>query len=330
MNILVTGGAGYIGSHMVWTLKENNYVPIVFDNLSSGHRESLPKDVPFIEGDLRKYGEVEKIFRQHRIEAVIHFAGSSIVSESAQNPTKYYENNILSSINLLRAMEFFGVKKIIFSSTAATYGIPQTIPIIERNSLEPINTYGRSKWMVEQILKDVCTEAKQISYVILRYFNASGAHKEAPIGESHDPETHLIPNLLKVALGKKKEFILYGNNYPTPDGTCIRDYIHVEDLCNAHLLSLQSLNNGMKNEIFNLGSGKGYSVKEIIKGAKKVSGCAIKVTVGARRACEPPILIASYEKAKRWLNWEPKFGLDEILGSAWNWEATHSKVEALA
>lgn len=318
-NILVAGGAGYVGSHMVRMLKDNGYNPVVFDNLSTGHQEFVPKDVVFVKGDLRKPGKMEKLLKSCRISAVMHFAASSLVGESMKDPLKYYENNVLACIGIIKAMIKYKAKKLIFSSSAAVYGEPERVPIKEEDETRPTNPYGRSKLMIEKILKD-SSEAYDLSYISLRYFNASGAHSSGEIGELHDPETHLIPNILKAAKGENKELTIFGNNYPTPDGSCVRDYVHVQDLCSAHLLALKALEKGMKRGIFNLGNGNGYSVKEIVKSAEMVTGKKIKVKIGPRRAGDPARLVASPEKAVKVLGWKRKYNLHDIIGSAWGWE----------
>jgi len=277
-NILVIGGAGYIGSHMVGALLDEKHNPIVFDNLSTGHKEFVPEGAIFIQGDLRNIQDVNKALERYSVsvDAVMHFAASSIVSESMCNPLKYYENNVSACINLLKVMVENKVKKFIFSSTAAVYGEPENVPIKEEDKTNPTNPYGRSKLMIENMLKDIA-QAHDFSYISLRYFNAAGAHPFGKIGEMHDPETHLIPNILKVAKGVKDGLTIFGDKYPTPDGTCIRDYIHVQDLCKAHLLALKALNNGIKNEIFNLGNGDGFSVREVVNTAEKITGRQINV-----------------------------------------------------
>ncbi|MBI2471507.1 MAG: UDP-glucose 4-epimerase GalE [Planctomycetes bacterium] len=319
MRVLVVGGAGYIGSHMVRALLEEKYDTVVFDNLSTGYREFVPERVPFIRGDLRNVPDIQGVFRDHSIDAVMHFAASSIVPESMSDPLKYYHNNVLACINLLKVMMENKVAKFIFSSTAAVYGEPENIPIKEEDKTCPTNTYGRSKLMIENILSDI-SRAYDFSYIALRYFNAAGAHPAGEIGEKHNPETHLIPNILKTARGEKSELMIFGDDYPTPDGTCIRDFIHVQDLCHAHLLALKALKDGKKNDIFNLGSGSGYSVKEVVRTVEEVTGKKIKVKIVPRRAGDPAKLVAGAEMAKKILGWKPNANLEEIIGTAWVWE----------
>lgn len=319
MRVLVVGGAGYIGSHMVQTLLKEKIDTIVFDNLSTGYSEFIPEGVPFIKGDLRSESDIQNVFKEYAIDVVMHFAASSIVPESVSNPLKYYENNVLACINLLKVMAENKVKKFIFSSTAAVYGEPENVPIKEGDKTSPTNPYGRSKLMIENILRDIAS-AHDFSYVSLRYFNAAGAHPSGEIGEKHDPETHLIPNILKVAKWMKDELTIFGDDYPTPDGTCIRDYIHVQDLCKAHLLALGALTGGIKNEIFNLGNGNGFSVREVVSTAEKVTGRKIHVKVGPRRPGDPARLVASAEKVQTILGWKPRANLEEIIRTAWEWE----------
>lgn len=319
MTILVAGGAGYIGSHMVRLLIEKSCDVTIFDNLSTGHRALLHKDAAFIKGDLRNLSDIEKAFRKRKIDSVMHFAASSLVGESVKDPIKYYENNVLACINLIRAMTKNKVNKFIFSSTAAVYGEPKRIPIKEDDALNPANPYGSSKLMIEEILEDT-SKAYDFSYIALRYFNAAGAHSSARIGEMHNPETHLIPNILKAVKDNRAEVSIFGDDYPTPDGTCIRDYIHVEDLCDAHLLALKGLSKGIKNRSFNLGSGRGYSVKEVVKTARECIGRPIRTRICARRAGDPARLVASSSQARRVLGWKPKHDLEDIISSAWKFE----------
>jgi len=318
-NILVIGGAGYIGSHMVYSLLEKRYIPVVFDNLSTGQRKFVPKGVDFIKGDLRKERDIRKVFEEYSIDAVMHFAAFSLVGESVKKPLKYYENNVCAFVNLIKVMTEFAVKRIIFSSTAAVYGEPEHIPIKENNAIEPSNPYGCSKRMIERILEDTA-QAGGVSYIILRYFNVAGANPSARIGEIHHPETHLIPSVLKVSNRERKELVIFGDDYPTKDGTCLRDYIHVQDLCQAHLLALEALKGKMRNEVFNLGNGSGYTVKEVIDKVEEVTGKKIKVKIGPRRHGDPAKLVASSEKAKKILGWRPRYSLKEIISTAWEWE----------
>lgn len=324
---LVIGGAGYIGSHMVRALLDNSpFEPVVFDNLSTGHREFVPKDVRFIKGDLRSEADIRAAFGQLRVDTVLHFAASSLVGESVQNPLKYYENNVAACVNLLKAMTESGVGKFIFSSTAAVYGEPERVPIEESDRTKPTNPYGQSKLTIENMLRDV-SHSTGLRFVALRYFNACGAHNSAMIGERHDPETHLIPNILKAVAGGR-ELTIFGTDYDTPDGTCVRDYVHVTDLCRAHLLAADYLDRGGESDVFNLGHGSGFSVNEVIEAARRVTGSPIPLVIGVRRPGDPARLIASSAKASRILGWSPQIGLEEIVRSAWAWEQSQSQVDA--
>ncbi|MGI0480407.1 UDP-glucose 4-epimerase GalE [Geminocystis sp. CENA526] len=320
MTILVTGGAGYIGSHTVKLLKSKGYDLLVFDNLVYGHQYIIDRlGVNFISGDLIDRPLLDKIFQEYNIEAVIHFAAYAYVGESMENPAKYYRNNTVATLNLLEAMESAGVKKIVFSSTCATYGIPNEIPITENHPQNPINTYGYTKLIVEKMLADF-QRAYDWEYVAFRYFNAAGASVDGLIGEDHDPEPHLIPLVLYTALGKRDSVSILGDDYPTPDGTCIRDYIHVEDLAQAHLLGVEYLLKGGKSEVFNLGNGNGFSVKEVIESAKKVTQKDFTVKVVDRRPGDPPILVGSSEKARKILGWKPEYpDIETIIRHAWQW-----------
>ncbi|GIP33899.1 UDP-glucose 4-epimerase GalE [Paenibacillus sp. J2TS4] len=322
MAVLVTGGAGYIGSHTVAELIDANEDVIIVDNLSQGHRQALLGGKLYV-GDIRDSEFMDTVFQENEIESVIHFAAYSLVGESMQNPAKYYDNNVYGTQCLLEKMKAYGTKRIVFSSTAATYGEPQTVPIQETDRTEPTNTYGETKLAMEKMMKWF-DAAHGIKYVSLRYFNAAGAHRGGKIGEDHSPETHLIPLILQVPLGKREQVAIYGDDYPTADGTCIRDYLHVSDLADAHLLALQRLRDGGESAIYNLGSGKGFSVKEMIEVARKVTGHPIPAVIEKRRAGDPAVLIASSEKAKSELNWTPKRErLEEIVESAWNWHRDH-------
>jgi len=323
-NILVVGGAGYIGSTMVRTLLAQGYTPVVFDNLSTGHQDFIPEEVTFVKGDLKNFFDICTVFKNKKIEAVMHFAASSLVPESVENPLKYYDNNVLACINLLKAMIENKVNKFIFSSTAAVYGEPRRVPIKEDDLKNPTNPYGHSKIIIEKILEDI-SNSYDFAYIALRYFNAAGAHSEGGIGEKHDPETHLIPNILKVLTGEKEEITVFGDDYATPDGTCLRDYIHVDDLCSAHLLALNKLIATEKSEVFNLGSGDGYSVKQVIEMAERVTGQKVNLKIGKRRPGDPEKLVASSEKAQRVLGWQAKLTLEDIVSSAWNWEKKQNK-----
>lgn len=318
MTVLVVGGAGYIGSHMVRTLKKNNIETVVFDNLEKGHIEAV-KDTPFHKGDLRNKDEVESVFQNHRITAVMHFSAYSLVGESMEKPEIYYENNVFGTLNLLNAMHKADVKHFIFSSTAATFGDPVKIPIDENHPQKPTNVYGETKLAVEKML-DWFDKIYNIKNVKLRYFNAAGADPSGEIGEYHETETHLIPIILQAALGERKHITIYGNDYDTKDGTCIRDYIHINDLADAHLMALKYLEDGNNSDNFNLGNGFGHSVKEIIDVAKKITGKNIKVINGDRRPGDPAILIAASQKAKDVLGWNPKLNdIHTIVETAWKW-----------
>ncbi|UOK57870.1 UDP-glucose 4-epimerase GalE [Bacillus sp. OVS6] len=330
--ILVVGGAGYIGSHTVKELLDQGNQVVVLDNLSTGHRESVDPRAVFVQGDLSNPADLDRLFSVHSIEAVMHFAANSLVGESVVNPLKYYKNNVSATITLLEKMKEYKVDKFIFSSTAATYGIPEREIIVEATPTNPINPYGRSKLMIEHILKDF-HDAYGLKYVVLRYFNAAGAHILGEIGEDHTPETHLIPLVLQHMLGKRETISVFGTDYNTYDGTCIRDYIHITDLAQAHILALQSLQNGTKsNETYNLGNGKGFSVKEVIEMCEKVTAKKANVVHTDRRAGDPAMLIASSQKIYDELGWKAQYSLEEMIQTAWNWHFSHTngyKEEAL-
>jgi UDP-glucose 4-epimerase len=316
--ILVVGGAGYIGSHLVEELVKKNEV-VVLDNLSTGHEEAVDPRAVFVKGDLGKEADLEAVFSNFPVKAVMHFAANSLVGESVVDPLKYYENNVASTLTLLKVMMKHNVKNFIFSSTAAAYGIPDVEIISEDSRTQPINPYGQSKLMVENILADFAA-AYDLRYVVLRYFNAAGASESGHIGEMHDPETHLIPVILQHLLGQREHISVFGDDYDTPDGTCIRDYIHVTDLANAHITALDSLLSGEnKTAIYNLGNGKGYSVKEVIDTCETVSGFKANVVIAERRAGDPARLVASAEKIRQALGWEAERNLEEIISSAWKW-----------
>ena len=319
--ILVAGGAGYIGSHMVALLLERGYEVVVADNLSTGHWQAA-KGAKLRVGDLRDSAFLDRLFPEFKIDGVIHFAAFSLVGESVKNPLKYYDNNVGGSISMLKAMNRHGVDKIVFSSTAAVYGEPEKQPIEETDRTEPTNPYGETKLAIEKMLK-WSDGAYDIRYVALRYFNAAGSNTEVGIGEDHSPESHLIPLVLKTALGQRSHIGIFGDDYPTPDGTCVRDYIHVRDLAEAHLLALEYLDKGGKSDAFNLGSGDGYSVKEIIDTARKITGKEIPAIVEPRRDGDPSVLIASNKKAGEILGWKPLRGLETIIADAWNWHSNH-------
>lgn len=322
MAILVPGGAGYIGSHTVAELLGIGEEVVVADNLVKGHREAVLGG-KFYEGDLRDGDFLDRVFSENEIEAVIDFAAYSLVGESVSEPLKYYNNNVAATMNLLEKMRQHGVKHIVFSSTAATYGEPEKIPIMENDKTEPTNPYGESKLAVEKMLR-WCDEAYGIRHTCLRYFNAAGALAGGEIGEDHNPESHLIPLILQVALGKRDSISIYGNDYPTPDRTCIRDYIHVTDLADAHILALNRLRRGGPSTIYNLGNGTGFSVNEVINAAREVTGHPIPARISKRRAGDPAVLVASSEKIRKELNWTPRFyKLPEIIESAWVWHKNH-------
>lgn len=322
--ILVTGGAGYIGSHCVLALLKQNYDVVVFDSLDTGHIETIETlskfgNLTFIKGNLQNLEDIENVFKTHKIDAVIHFAAFSQVGESVKNPQKYYYNNVFGTLNLLNAMLNHNVKKIVFSSTAATYGEPEYVPIDEKHPQMPINPYGNSKLMVERIMDDY-DKAYGLKSVRLRYFNVAGADKDCNIGEFHEPETHLIPNILKSTFSGGKTFEMYGQDYDTKDGTCIRDYINIEDLVSAHLLALKYLNDGGETNFFNLGTNDGNSVKEVFGECEKVTEKNIPVKQMPRRAGDPAKLVADNTKAKQILNWLPQNNLENSIQTAYRWE----------
>ena len=324
MAVLVCGGAGYIGSHTVRELLAAGEEVIIADNLSTGHREAIPA-VKFYECDIRDKAALKKIFAENKVEAVFHFAAFIEAGESVKLPLKYFNNNVYGMQTLLEAMTECGVDKIIFSSSAAVYGEPEKIPIDEGDATFPVNPYGDSKLIMEMMIRRV-SAAQGVRYVSLRYFNASGASLDGSIGEDHHPESHLIPLILQVLLGKRDHITIFGDDYPTPDGTCIRDYIHVLDLANAHICALNYLRGGGESNFFNLGTGHGFSVKEIIDAAEKVTGLKIKKELGARRPGDPARLIASGEKARKILQWTPRFDdVEKIIATAWNWHKSHPK-----
>ena len=320
--ILVAGGAGYIGSHMVALLVKRGYEVVVADNLRTGHWQSVKGARRLYVGDLRDAAFLNRVFGENHIDGVINFAAFSLVGESVTDPLKYYENNVEGAVSLLLAMRAHGVDKIVFSSTAATYGEPEKQPIEESDRTEPTNPYGATKLAIENMRK-WCDRAYGIHYVALRYFNAAGSDTEAGIGEDHDPESHLIPLVMKTALGQRDHIGIYGEDYPTPDGTCVRDYIHVKDLAQAHLLALEYLARGGESDVFNLGSGNGYSVRQIIETARRITGREIRATAEPRRGGDPSILIASNKKAAERLGWHPALGLDQIVSDAWAWHSSH-------
>ncbi|MEI7027483.1 UDP-glucose 4-epimerase GalE [Paenibacillus sp. y28] len=322
MAVLVTGGAGYIGSHTVAELLAAGEQVIIVDTLGQGHREALLGGKLYV-GDIRDADFMDGVFKENEIDAVIHFAANSLVGESMQNPAKYYHNNVYGTLCLLEKMNEYGVKNIVFSSTAATYGEPDSVPIQETNRTEPTNAYGETKLAMEKMMRWFDT-AHGMKYVSLRYFNAAGAHESGKIGEDHSPETHLIPLILQVPLGQRQHISVFGDDYATPDGTCIRDYIHVTDLADAHILAMNKLRSGGDSGVYNLGSGNGFSVKEVIDVARAVTGHPIPAVIEPRRAGDPAILIASSEKARRELGWKPaREHLPAIIESAWKWHQAH-------
>lgn len=324
MKILVLGGAGYIGSHTVYSLIEQDNEVIVFDNLETGHIEAVHPKAKFYKGDLRNRVHIDSVLDvEKNIDAVIHFAANSLVGESMINPLKYYDNNLCGTKVLLESLVAHNIKNIVFSSTAATYGEPKHTPILEDDPTNPTNCYGETKKAMERMFYWT-QQAHGLKYVSLRYFNACGAHISGKIGEAHNPETHLIPIILQAANGKREHISIFGTDYNTPDGTCIRDYIHVTDLAQAHILAVEYLLNGGESNIFNLGNGVGFSVREVIETAKKVTGKEIKVIEEERRAGDPAILIASSDKAKNILGWKPEYDdLSTIIETAWKWHSTH-------
>ncbi len=319
--ILVTGGAGYIGSHAVLSLQQAGYEVVVLDNLVYGHRDIATEvlKVELVVGDTSDRALLDRLFASRKIDAVMHFAAYAYVGESVTDPAKYYQNNFVGTLTLLEAMRAASINQFVFSSTCATYGIPTTVPIPEDHPQSPINPYGSSKLMVEQVLKDF-DKAYHLKSVCFRYFNAAGADPEGRLGEDHNPETHLIPLVLMTALGKRESVSIFGTDYPTPDGTCIRDYIHVTDLAQAHVLGLEYLLQGGDTSIFNLGNGNGFSVKEVIETAAQVTGREIKAVECERRPGDPPFLVGSSDRARQILGWNPQYAdLQTILSHAWKW-----------
>jgi len=322
MAVLVTGGAGYIGSHTVAELLSRGEEVVVVDSLETGHKKAVLGG-KMIQCDLRDEAALKRVFAEHEIESVIHFAANSLVGESMSNPGKYYHNNVYGTLCLLERMKEAGVQRIVFSSTAATYGDPERVPIQESDRTQPTNAYGETKLAMERMMRWFDT-AHGIKYISLRYFNAAGAHESGLIGEDHQPETHLIPIILQVALGQRESIAMFGDDYPTPDGTCIRDYIHVQDLADAHILALKKLRGGSESGIYNLGNGKGYSVREVVEAARRVTGHPIPAVVQPRRAGDPAVLIASSERTMEELGWRPsRASLEDIIASAWRWHQSH-------
>lgn len=323
MRILVLGGAGYIGSHTVYELVDAGYEVIVVDNLLTGFKEAVHPQAKFYEGDIRDKIFLDNILSKEKIDGVIHFAASSQVGESMKNPLKYYNNNLCGTEVLLESMVEHGIDKIVFSSTAATYGEPESIPILETDRTLPTNCYDETKLSMEKMFKWT-SKAYNLRYVSLRYFNACGAHPNGKIGEAHNPETHLIPLVLQVPNGKREYISVFGNDYDTKDGTCVRDYIHVNDLAQAHILAMEYLSKGGESNIFNLGNGVGFTVKEVIETARKVTNHTIPIREEERRTGDPSVLIASSEKARKVLGWKPQYAdLETIISTAWKWHVNH-------
>jgi UDP-glucose 4-epimerase len=323
VKVLVTGGAGYIGSHAVRLLERAGHDVWIYDNLSAGHRAAVNQR-RLVEGELMDRARLIETLASNGIEAVMHFAAFALVAESVADPAKYYQNNVVASLNLLEAMRACDVKKIVFSSTTATYGVPQRVPITEEEPQKPINPYGFAKLVVERALADYAG-AYGLAYAALRYFNAAGASPQGDLGEDHDPETHLIPIVLQVALAQRSRITVYGDDYPTPDGTCIRDYIHVDDLGTAHVLALERLESGRGLQL-NLGTGRGHSVREVIEACRRVTGHPIPTVTGPRRSGDPPELVADASRAQQVLSWRPNYtDIESIIRTAWRWHSSHPR-----
>jgi UDP-glucose 4-epimerase len=323
MRILVTGGAGYIGSHAVRLFLERGHDIWVYDSLALGHRSAVPAE-RLVVGDLNEAHRIDQVLVERRIDAVVHFAAWAAVGESVQDPAKYYQNNLVNTLNLMECLRRAGITRFVFSSTAATFGVPERMPITEETVQRPINPYGRTKLAIEHALADYA-HAYQWGYAALRYFNASGASADGTIGEDHDPETHLIPLVILAAMGRRPHIEVFGTDYPTPDGTCVRDYIHVDDLAEAHLLALEKLQPG-RGMGYNLGIGRGYSVREVIRTVEEVTGKKVPVKEGPRRPGDPPVLVASSVKIQQELGWKPRYtDLRQIVETAWRWHSTNPK-----
>ena len=323
MSILILGGAGYIGSHTAYEIIENGGDVVVADNLQTGHQQALHSKAKFYKGDIRDKAFLDNLFEQEKIDYVIHFAADALVGESMENPLKYYDNNLYGTMVLLKSMIEHDVKKIVFSYTCATYGQPEIVPITENEKQNPTNAYGETKLAMEKMMKWT-DYAHGLKYVALRYFNAAGAHKSGKIGEDHAIETHLIPLIMQVPNGQRKEIKIFGDDYPTKDGTCIRDYIHVTDLAKAHILAMEYLSKGGRSEAFNLGTENGYSVKEVIEMSRKVTKHPIPSVIAQRREGDPAELVSASEKAMKILGWKPECSdLEEIITTAWNWHKNH-------
>ncbi|MCR4414100.1 MAG: UDP-glucose 4-epimerase GalE [Thermoguttaceae bacterium] len=325
MNVLVAGGAGYIGSHAVKMLIEAGHRVVVVDNLYRGHREAVHARAALYEIPLADTRELARVLRAEKIDCVMHFAALAYVGESVAEPLSYYDNNTAGTISLLRAMDEVGVNRLVFSSTCATYGEPERVPIVETTPQAPINPYGWSKWCVERVLRDYGAARGRFAFVALRYFNVAGCAADGSLGEDHDPETHLIPVILQTALGRREKVVVFGSDYPTPDGTCIRDYIHVDDLCAAHLVAMEALAPG-DARFYNLGIGRGYSVREVLDAARQVTGVDFPVEYGPRRAGDPAILYADARKIERELGWKARYtDIFPIVETAWNWFKSHPR-----
>lgn len=323
MNVMVTGGAGYIGSHAVKQLLEAGHRVVVVDNLFRGHRQAVLSRAAFRDISLSNTRALADTLREFSVDCVMHFAALAYVGESVTEPLIYYQNNTAGAVSLLLAMKEAGVKRFVFSSTCATYGEPTEVPIVETMRQEPINPYGWSKWCVERVLKDTSAADPEFAFVALRYFNVAGAAADGSLGEDHDPETHLIPVVLLTALGRRDKVTVFGTDYPTPDGTCIRDYIHVEDLCAAHLMAMEALKPG-DARFYNLGIGRGYSVKEVLDSSRRITGIDFRVEYGVRRPGDPAVLYADAQKLRRELGWSPRYTeIDPIVDTAWNWFKNH-------
>ena len=322
MKVLVVGGAGYIGSHCVRELLQSGHTPIVLDNLAFGHRHALEPNVEFYQGDLGDRELLTRIFSDHQVDAVMHFAAFAFVGESVHDPLKYYMNNVEQTIRLLDAMTAAGVHRFVFSSTCATFGVPDELPITEETPQRPINPYGNTKLAIEKMLQDMAT-AGLMSSVVFRYFNAAGASKDGRIGEDHQPETHLIPLAIEAASGKRGQLKVFGNDYPTKDGTCLRDYVHVEDLSRAHVAGLNKMASTSGYEDYNLGTGKPFSILEVMESVERVSGLPVPYEITERREGDPPVLYADSGKARADLGWVPEYTeIDSIIETAWQWHAS--------
>jgi len=321
--VLVTGGAGYIGSHAVRMLLDRGRQVVVVDDLSRGHRAAVDCRATFYSRNLSDADFLTDVLRTHAVDAVLHFAGIAYVGESVREPVNYYDRNFAASVGLLTAMQRAHVNRLVYSSTCATYGIPASLPILEDTPQTPVSPYGRSKWFVEQMIRDAVAARRDLGVIILRYFNVAGCSADGSLGEDHDPETHIIPLLIKTALGQRAGFSLFGSDYPTPDGTCIRDYVHVDDLCDAHRLAVENVRPGSV-QCFNLGLERGYSVAQVIRCVEQVTGCEIPVVEQPRRPGDPPELVASATRVRQELGWQPKFTeLHDIVQTAWNWFREH-------